>query len=385
MYSKYYTRFLASNQDKQHFACHSHYYWPDVTRDAMLEYWDDSARLVDSKWETIFGEKVPATQRLISNVLNLSIPKQIVFAPNTHEFAFRLLSCFDLNAPLRIVTTDSEFYSFNRQVDRISEISNVSVTKVPQFPIEDFEERMIKEIKKQQPQLVFFSHVFFNSGIAIKDLKLVVEACKSVHAMTVVDGYHAFMTLPTDLREFQNDIFYLSGSYKYAQGGEGCCFMHVPEGSNHRPLYTGWFAEFGDLSNDHTSKVSYAEDGMRFAGATVDFSALYRLKAVLEMFAMEGLTVERIHEYVKDRQKLFLEELDRINHPLINRSRLLMKDPNHHGGFLTFKLDSSEQVKSLASKLKEAGIITDHRADRLRFGFALYHEGSYDLSALRNI
>ena len=49
MYQQFYQRFLQANAGKQHFACHSHHYWPDVTRDAMLEYWDDTARLVDDK------------------------------------------------------------------------------------------------------------------------------------------------------------------------------------------------------------------------------------------------------------------------------------------------------------------------------------------------
>ena len=66
MYQQFYQRFLQANQGRQHFACHSHHYWPDVSRDAMLEYWDDTARLVDDKWRYIFGEKVPQTQQLIA-------------------------------------------------------------------------------------------------------------------------------------------------------------------------------------------------------------------------------------------------------------------------------------------------------------------------------
>ncbi|WP_449357748.1 hypothetical protein [Alishewanella longhuensis] len=38
-------------------------------------------------------------------------------------------------------------------------------------------------------------------------------------AMLVIDGYHGFMALPTDLSAIAERIFYLSGSYKYAQGG----------------------------------------------------------------------------------------------------------------------------------------------------------------------
>ncbi|HBN88652.1 MAG TPA: selenocysteine lyase, partial [Rheinheimera sp.] len=92
MYQQFYQRFLQANAGKQHFACHSHHYWPDVTRDAMLEYWDDTARLVDDKWQYIFAEKVPQTQQLIADILQLPQPEQIVFAPNTHELVMRLLS-----------------------------------------------------------------------------------------------------------------------------------------------------------------------------------------------------------------------------------------------------------------------------------------------------
>ena len=70
MYQQFYQRFLQANAGKQHFACHSHHYWPDVTRDAMLEYWDDTARLVDDKWQYIFTEKVPQTQQLIADILH---------------------------------------------------------------------------------------------------------------------------------------------------------------------------------------------------------------------------------------------------------------------------------------------------------------------------
>jgi hypothetical protein len=36
-----------------HFAAHSHHFWPDVSREAQLEYWDDCAKLSDEKWEKV--------------------------------------------------------------------------------------------------------------------------------------------------------------------------------------------------------------------------------------------------------------------------------------------------------------------------------------------
>ena len=92
MYKKYYSRFLTANPHIQHYASHSHHFWPDVTREAGIQYWDDSAKYVDDKWNHIFGEKIPAVQKLIAEVLKLSHPEQIVFAPNTHELVYRLIS-----------------------------------------------------------------------------------------------------------------------------------------------------------------------------------------------------------------------------------------------------------------------------------------------------
>src|SRR5690606_4500554 len=155
-------------------------------------------------------------------------PQQLVFAPNTHELVFRILSCLDLAKPLRILTTDSEFHSFNRQVTRLEELTNVIVDRVACLPFESFETRFIQQAQQHQYDLTFVSQVFFNSGLAINNLNQLVDAIHQPNGITVIDGYHGFMALPTDLAQIKDKIFYLAGSYKYAQGGEGCCFAHVP-------------------------------------------------------------------------------------------------------------------------------------------------------------
>ncbi|MDP4944594.1 MAG: aminotransferase class V-fold PLP-dependent enzyme [Alishewanella sp.] len=385
MYQQFFSHFLQANQGTQHFACHSHHYWPDVTRAATLAYWDDSARLVDQKWHYIFGTKIPHTQQLIADVLNLPLPEQLVFAPNTHELVMRLLSCFDWQKPLKILTTDSEFYSFQRQVKRLAEWESVEVEVIATEPFASFEQRFIEAAAKGGHDMVFCSQVFFNSGYAIADLSHFVKQLAAVtEAMIAIDGYHGFMALPTDLSTIAERIFYISGSYKYAQGGEGCCFMAVPASSEQRPLYTGWFAEFGTLAAAKSALVLYSEDGYRFAGATMDFTALYRLEAALLLYKQQGITVGRMHRYVQQLQQGFLQLLDQLQHPLLNREHLLMHNQAHHGHFFTFRLGSSSQVAELAGLLKQHKIETDFRGDRLRFGFALYQNlEQFDLSCLK--
>src|SRR5690606_4676641 len=102
-----------------------------------------------------------------------------------------LFSSLDTSKEIRILSTDSEFYSFNRQANRFSELSNVHITKVETQPFHDFEERFITEAKKGNYDLIFFSHVFFNSGYAC-DIDLILKEIRSTASVIVVDGYHSF-------------------------------------------------------------------------------------------------------------------------------------------------------------------------------------------------
>lgn len=371
MYKKLYSRFLAAHTETVHFACHSHHYWPDVTREAHLAYWDDSCRFVDDKWTHIFSKKIPATQKLIANVLGLSHPEQLVFAPNTHEFVFRLLSSLDWSKKVRILTTDSEFYSFDRQINRIQELGNFEIVKVPTLPFASFNQRFADALQGSSWDLIFISHVFFNSGFVCDVTKFAEMAPNNT--MFVIDGYHSFMALPLNLEKVQNRAFYLAGSYKYAQGGEGACFLYVPPSTRHRPFYTGWFAELSQLSAVG-NEVGYPTTALQYAGSTMDFSALYRLEAVLNKFNSENLTVAEIHKFVQKNQALFLRELDKKHHPLFNRKSLLVANLENHGHFLTFELPSVQATQEWVIKLAQRNIKTDSRGTRLRFGFGLYHD-----------
>lgn len=385
MFQKYYKKFLSANPDVQHFACHSHHFWPDVTRDAMLEYWDDSAQFVDDKWDYIFSNKLPQCQNMIAAALNVTNAQRIVFAPNTHELLYRIYSTFPAGKKIKILTTDSEFYSFQRQTERWLQDDLIDITRVATEPFDTFEQRFADQAKHTAYDWIFCSQVFFNSGVAIDNLKRFVENLPTEPLITI-DGYHGFFAIPTDLQTLEHRIFYLAGSYKYAQGGEGACFAVVPDG-NFEPTNTGWFAEFGDLHQRVPGQVAYAKDGQQFAGATMDLSPLYRLHASLLLFQTEHITVAAIHRYIQQCQQHFLTMLDDIQHPDINRANLVnqvgFNAGSPHGHFLTFKLPE-HRVKALANLLACHNIKTDFRGDRLRFGFAIYHRPTeYDFTCLK--
>ncbi|HZD63589.1 MAG TPA: aminotransferase, partial [Xanthobacteraceae bacterium] len=60
-------------------------------------------------------------QRGIAATLALPDPTTIAFAPNTHDFLRRLLSALPPGKRARILTSDSEFHSFTRQIARLEE------------------------------------------------------------------------------------------------------------------------------------------------------------------------------------------------------------------------------------------------------------------------
>lgn len=372
MFQHAYKRFLEADPDRLHFAAHSHHYWPDCTRDAQLACWDDAARLTDRKWEHVFGSIIPKAQAHIARHLGLSQPQSLVFAPNTHELITRLLSCFEQNRPLRILTTDSEFHSFTRQLARYEELPNVKVERISTEPFKDFASRFIAQAERGDYDLVFVSQVFFNSGFVFDQTKELVDRLRATKTVIVIDGYHAFCAIPVDLKAIEDRVFYLAGGYKYAQAGEGACFMHVPAGCELRPLDTGWFAGFSQLKSSRSDQVQYAADGSRFWGSTFDPSGLYRLNAVMDWWQRDGVTIEVIHQHIRKLQTHFLKLLDEANLKLINRGNLMNGNQlDKQGHFLTFKTNEAQR---LHDELLTRHVIVDYRGDRLRFGFGLYHE-----------
>lgn len=377
MYKKHYSRFLNARPDLLHCAPHSHYYWPDITREAQLRYWDDSAMYADEKWGYLFTEKVPAVQQGIARILNITNPEQIVFAPNTHELLYRAISTFEHGRKLEILTTDAEFHSFNRQSRRLEERGNVDVVRIATEPFATFAERWREAVASRSWNMIFISQVFYNSGVAAPLPSEWLAGVQSDDTLIMVDGYHGFAAVPTDWLAYTDRVFYLAGAYKYGQAGEGCCFAVVPLKHAYRPEYTGWFADFGSLEKSQAGPVEYTNNGMAMAGATIDLSALYRFESVLNWWQQEQLTPQRINDYIRNLQHAFLNRLDVLNDQRVNRQTLLENGLDRHGHFFTFRWGSGEaaveEVAELAKQLRIRGVATDFRNDRLRFGFALYH------------
>lgn len=357
-YRALFSRFLDADPNRLHFAAHSHHPWPNVAYDAHLGWWEESALSMDDKWEPFFDDFLPRLRRRLGALLGLGDGTTIAVAPNTHELVNRVFSC--LSPPVRLLTTDGEFHSFDRQSRRWEEAGLAEVERVPVEPWDSFGERMAKAAT--DADFVYLSSVFFDSGFVVQDLDDLVNAFPT-EALVVVDGYHGFMAMPVDLGLIADRAFFLAGGYKYAMAGEGTCFMHCPPGYGSRPVDTGWYAGFGGLT-ERADTIAYGAGGDRFFGATFDPSGLYRLDAVLALLEDRDITPATIHAHARALQERFLASAPSLG-------ELIPPTGHERGNFLTFRTpEAGHRYRSLRAK----GVVTDYRGDRLRLGFGIYQD-----------
>jgi kynureninase len=94
---------------------------------------------------------------------------------------------------------------------------------------------------------------------------------------------------------------------------------------------------------------------------------LYRLNAVQRWLDGLGVTVADIHAHVGALQARFLAAGPRPE--LVPGAGV-----GDRGHFLTFRFPDGAGAAAVHAALGAAGVIADHRHDRLRLGFGLYHD-----------
>ena len=122
---------------------HSHQAWPDVGFEAQQRAWLDAADLVDAKWDRA-AEQARRVREGFARLLQ-DRPAHIALGQNTHELVTRWLSALPLRSRPRIVTTDGEFHTIRRQLDRLAE-EGIEVVKVPARPAGALAERMAQAV-----------------------------------------------------------------------------------------------------------------------------------------------------------------------------------------------------------------------------------------------
>ena len=335
-----------------------------------LQYraWREAAalhQLGNPAWDAMFGRVLPQAAAHIRALLGLPPASSqaavtVQFGSNSHELVGRLLSVFmdrrrqggsnsssgtsseglpqgaaaaeaaeaGAAAPaplLRVLTSDTEFYSITRQLNRLAgwlwgslpaqhsaamhvstnsnaaphlaaslccrtaaaaaEAGLAAVDVVPAEPAATFPERCCVAVASagatgQQYDFVYLSQTTYltqrtlipSIPSLVRGLRAAATAAPAAPAqaaegsaqaaagaggtrqlvmpdqqlqqpMIIIDGYHGFCALPTDLSEVAEDCCYVAGLLKHAGCGANCAFVTLPARLAARPVLTGWLAD----------------------------------------------------------------------------------------------------------------------------------------------
>ncbi|MFV2006592.1 MAG: kynureninase [Longimicrobiales bacterium] len=361
----HYSRFRVS--ERLLLTGHSHQAWPDVAFEGQKQAWLDAAELADLKWENAEA-KAERFRQGVTKLLD-DPGGHIALAPNTHELVVRFLSALPLRERPRLVTTDGEFHTIRRQLDRLAEAS-IEVIKVAALPAATLTERLSDAVDGRTAAVLVSSVLFQNAHI-VPGLGGVMEACQQAGAELLVDAYHQVNVVPFSISDTGlAQAFVVGGGYKYLQMGEGNCYMRVPGDCTLRPVITGWFSEFETLAEEGSPDLTaYGEGAARFAGATYDPTSHYRAAAVFDFFSARGMTLQALRETSRHQVGVLAKAFDALDTDpaVIDRDRSVRLEDV--GGFLALH---STRAGELSAALSERGVMTDYRGETLRLGPAPY-------------
>lgn len=364
--ARYYRRFRVS--ERLLLTGHSHQAWPDRGFEGQQHAWLDAADFVDDKWDRAFA-KAGRVRDGYTSLLG-DETGHIALASNTHDLLVKFLSALPLKDRPRIVTSDGEYHTVRRQLDRLAE-ERIDVVKVPALPAVSLAERLAAKVNVKTASVIVSSVLYQNAHI-VPNLGDVMAVCRDAGAELLIDAYHQLNVVPFSIAvEGLDPAFVIGGGYKYCQLGEGNCFMRFPEECDMRPVVTGWFAEFGEIAEaGRPGGVVYGDGPERFAGSTYDPTSNYRAAAVFDFFEEQALTPQLLRVVNQHQLGVLARSFDEIGADPGIIARNLEMDLRDVGGFLALETPYAQRIYEA---LHNKGVVTDHRGDYLRLGPAPYH------------
>jgi selenocysteine lyase/cysteine desulfurase/tryptophan 2,3-dioxygenase len=363
----------------------------------------------NAAWDTIFGDIMPEAIEHIRWILSPPEDSSVEFGHNSHELISRLISIKmekllvdgaamdgDNDSVLRILTTDTEFYSFTRQMNRLLQVnsSRISIEYVPIEPLATFPARFADKVADSPPlDMIYVSHcVFSTQQTIVPDLTAFTTKISNTlkqndnsDCFFVVDGYHGFGAIPTNLSCFK-DVFYVSGMLKHVGSGANCCFLIVPQSKidKLKPVFTGWIADPSVLAAESKgiqmgSDVGYVP-GFTLQGGTPAFApSLMIFNEVMRRWKEKKITVDHAHEHVMALHRQFLAGIKELVDGSAGGASccwssiadLVEEESRSHT--ITFLVKSPTTAKNMVLFMGSFGVDIDSRKHYVRVGFGFNH------------
>lgn len=143
-----------------------------------------------------------------------------------------------------------------------------------------------QDVCSDKVALCLITHVQSNNGKQLP-VKEIVEVCKSVNAITIVDIAQSIGLFKVDTKHWQAD-FILGSCVKWLCGGPGAAYLWVNPAILERcePVDVGWFSHENPFEFD-VRNFDYAPNALRFWGGTPSVAAyvhaafaIYKVNAI---------------------------------------------------------------------------------------------------------
>lgn len=238
-------------------------------------------------------------------------------------------------------------------------------------PIELYSVPSLKAALDSQVDLVLCSQVLFATGQVLVDIPDLVAAAHRVGAKVIVDTYHSFGVVPLEWEgsgrySLGGADFLIGGSYKYARGGPGACWLAIHPrhlDSNHATarlttLDTGWFAKEEPFAYQRPDPPLMAEGGDGWLESTPPVLTAYQANSGLQLLREIG--VGRLRDYNLLQQQQLCAAMKSVG--------VGMYEPDDWERRGAFALLPHPRASELSHRLLQQGLNTDARNGCVRFG-----------------
>ncbi len=251
-----------------------------------------------------------------------------------------------------IVATQGEFDSIDFILRSYAAQDRARLTWVKPGSTGLFDSAAITKEITDETDIVVVSLVFYATGQSLTGLDEIITRANECGTLVVLDAYHAAGAVPIESVAADAD-FMIGGSYKYARGGTGACWLaihprHLGADCRLMTLDTGWFARKDPFGFARGESVRRGADGDAWLESTPAILPFYQARSGQQLLLAIG--VDRLAAYNDEQQAYLATELDRVGVP----TRLI--EPR--GAFL---LVPTEDVKRDCRRLADVGVIADGR------------------------
>lgn len=345
----------------------------DLWYQRMDECWDDKG------W---MGE-LERFRAGIAKLIGFSHPGCIVPKTSAGQSLRAVLNALPIDGPIRpiqVVATRGEFDSIDFILKVYQEKGRARVQWIEPTLEDDgvplFDPSAISDAIRPGTDLVVVSQAMFTTGQLVGDMPNIVRTAHEAGALLFLDVYHAAGVVPLDVDTIGAD-FVAGGSYKYARGGPGACWLAISPSvleRGLRTLDTGWFAKKDVFAYRRPEVPEFASGGDAWMESTPAVLPLYQARAGLAFTLSVG--VARLRAYSWSQLSSLRQHL--------RAASVRMFEPACPEEFGAFVLLPHPQAQVLAQRFKVAGLNSDARSGFIRLGPDLLNTAA-DLAAAAKI